>query len=179
MHERLAVRIASIVARVEEVLLGTAVLVIATMTVGNVFCRTFLGFSLSAADEVSQASIIVVCFVGLSYAAGRGRHIRMTALSDHVPTRLQKALFVALTAGTASLLFVLAWYAVEYVATVRRLGGVSPVLRIPYWMVYLVAPVGLVMAGFQYALATAKNLGSPRVSMTFTQVDGADFEAAP
>ena len=88
-----------------------SVLVIAAMTIANVFCRSMLGFSLPVTDEVAQVSIIVLCFTGLSYAAGKGRHIRMTAIYDQLPPPVRKPLMMVITAGTAAILLVLAWYA--------------------------------------------------------------------
>jgi len=172
MLARLAPRIAAAVERVEELLLAASVLVIAAMTVANVFCRSLLGFSLSVTDEVAQVSIIVLCFAGLSYAAGKGRHIRMTAIYDQLPPPVRKPLMTLITAGTAAILLVLAWYALDYVMTVRRLGGVSPALRIPYWILYAIAPVGLVLAGIQYALAAVRNLTSPGIYVSYSRDDG-------
>jgi TRAP-type C4-dicarboxylate transport system permease small subunit len=181
MHERLAAQIATVVARVEEVLLASAVLVIAATTVANVFCRAALGFSLAVTDEVAQVSIIVLCFAGLSYAAGKGRHIRMTAIYDQLPVRVRKPLMTLITAGTAALLFLLAWYAMEYVITVCRLGGVSPALRIPFWMLYAIAPLGLTLAGLQYALATYQNVVASGIHIAASLQEGAlePLEAKP
>ncbi len=163
MLERVAARIAGGIERVEEFLLAGSVLVIALMTTANVFCRTILGFSLPATDEVAQVSIVVLCFTGLSYAAGKGRHIRMTAIEDQLPFRVRKGLMLVITTGTATILFVLAWYALSYVITVHRLGGISPALQLPFWIVYAVAPVGLFLAGVQYALAAVRNLIAPGI----------------
>ena len=67
---------------VEEFILSGGILVIAALTIANVFCRTFFGFSLAFAEEVSQFLIVLITFVGLSYGASQGRHIRMTAIYD-------------------------------------------------------------------------------------------------
>jgi C4-dicarboxylate transporter DctQ subunit len=169
--QRVATHVATLVERIEEVLLASAVLLIAAMTIANVFCRSLLGFSLAVTDEVAQVSIIVLCFTGLSYAAGKGRHIRMTALYDMLPESARKVMMIVITSVTSVLLFVLCWYAAAYVLTVHRLGGISPALRIPYWSVYLVAPVGLFLAGVQYALAAVKNMTTPGVYLSFTRAD--------
>jgi len=179
MLERLAVRIAAVVERVEELLLAAAVLAIAAMTVANVGCRSLLGFSLPATDEVAQVSIIVLCFTGLSYAAGKGRHIRMTAVYDQLPPAIRKPLMILITIGTAAILLVLAWYALEYVVTVRRLGGVSPALRLPMWIPAAIAPAGLVLAGIQYALAAVRNLTAPGIYVSFSRQDGYDDGPEP
>jgi len=166
-----AATVAGLVERAEEILLSTSVLVIAAMTIANVICRSLLGFSLSVTDEVAQVSVIVLCFAGLSYAAGRGRHIRMTAIYDLLPAAGRKAMMIVITAVTSGILLALAWYAAEYVATVFRLGGLSPALRIPYWMLYAIAPVGLALAAVQYALAAVRNLTTPGVHLSFTRLD--------
>lgn len=172
MLSRLAPQIAAAIERIEELLLAASVLVIAAMTVANVFCRSVLGFSLSATDEVAQVSVIVLCFTGLSYAAGKGRHIRMTAIYDQLPSPIRKRLMILITAGTAVILLVLAWYALEYVATVRRLGGISPALQMPYWILYSIAPVGLMLAGIQYALAAVRNLTTSGIYVSYLREDG-------
>ena len=178
--QRLATQIAIVVERIEEFLLSSAVLLIAAMTIANVFCRSLLGFSLAVTDEVAQVAIIVLCFTGLSYAAGKGRHIRMTAIYDMLPPAARKVMMILITSLTAALLFALTWYAAVYVVTVYQLGGISPALRIPLWALYVVAPIGLLLAGVQYALAAVKNLTSPETYLSFSRLDTYEADdAAP
>jgi len=164
-------RVGHAVQKVEEVLLSAAVLIIAGLTILNVICRSLLGFSLAATEEVAQFCIIVVCFVGLSYAASKGRHIRMTAIYDQLPRRFRKVLMILISASTSAVMFVMAWYAVEYVRTVYSLGGVYPALRVPVFIVYAIAPVGLLMSGIHYGLATVRNLSSREVYVSFERTD--------
>jgi TRAP-type C4-dicarboxylate transport system permease small subunit len=73
-----------------------------------------------------------------------------------------------ISSTTALLLFYLAYLALDYaLGTVRVLGSVSPVLRVPRWLVYLAAPLGFVLAGVQYLLAFVKNLAAPDVYLSF------------
>ena len=164
-------RFASQIQRIEEVILAGAVLVIATLTILNVGCRSLLGFSLAFTEEVSQFCVIAICFVGLSYAAGKARHIRMTAVFEQLPRRLRKPLMVLICVATAALMFALAGYAAVYVSTVYQLGGVYPVLRVPFFAVYAMAPVGLILAGVQYLLAAFKNLTHASVFLAYAVVE--------
>lgn len=160
------------VTRLEEVCLSGGILGIAALTIANVIGRTLFGRSLAFAEEVSQFLIVAVTFVGLGYAAGKGRHIRMTALFDALPERWRKGLTIVIHATTAALLFYLAYLGVSYAAgTVRVLGSVSPALRVPLWTVYLAAPLGFGLGGIQYALALAKNLTTEGVWLSFTHRD--------
>lgn len=151
----------------EEFVLSGGILVIALLTVANVFCRTFLGFSLAFAEEVSQFLIVLITFVGLSYGAAQGRHIRMTALYDELPEKPKKTLTIFISLATSVLLFYLAYYAFSYSQTVATLGTVSPVLQVPLRWVYLSAPLGLSLAALQYLLATIKNLTAEEIYLAY------------
>lgn len=160
-----------VISKLEELVLAWGILVMAALTVLNVASRSLFGVSLAYAEELSQFLIILVTFVGLSYGASHGRHIRMTALYDQLPRRWRKGLMVVITGTTSLLMFLLAWYGVRYVLTVEELGTVSPALQMPFWLVYLAAPVGLVLAGIQYALTVVRNLLEPDVYLSFEKKD--------
>ena len=163
-------KISRVVQKIEEVLLSLAILTIAILTIANVVGRLF-DRPLAMAEEVCQYCIIVVTFVGLSYAASRGRHIRMTALYDQLSVAQRRWAMVVINGSTAALLFVLTWYAYVYVQTVYELGGIYPVLRVPFYVVYCVAPLGLSLGGLQYTLATVKNLISDKPYLSFDVSD--------
>lgn len=172
---RAAQTLSKAVTRLEELCLAWGILGIAALTVGNVIARTFFGTSLAFAEEISQFLIVLVTFLGLGYAAGKGRHIRMTALYDQLPERRRKALTVLISATTSALLFYLTYLATRYaLETVRTLGSVSPALRVPLWIVYLSAPIGFFLGGVQYALALLKNLTTPGVWLSFETEDAYD-----
>jgi C4-dicarboxylate transporter, DctQ subunit len=164
--------------RLEAWLLAWAVIAMAALTIANVACRTFLGFSLAFAEELSQFLIIFVCFIGLSYAAGRGRHIRMTALYDQLGRRGRKALMIFIAGTTCLLMLLLAWYSVRYIAVVHGLGTVSPVLRVPLAVVYLSVPLGFVLSALQYAMTVVRNVRETDVYLSYDQKDEYEPPAA-
>lgn len=165
------VRIFHALRRIEEFVLAWSIIAIAVLLVGNVICRSVFGFSLAFAEELARFLMIAVTFVGLSYAAGRGRHIRMTAFYDQLPARWRKGLMVMISATTCLLLLVVAGYAVRYMATVHFLDTRSPVLQVRLVAVYLFVPLGLVSAAVQYGLTAAKNLRERDVYLSFDQRD--------
>ena len=160
--------------RTQEVILAGSILLIATLTILNVFTRSVLGMSLAFTEELSQLFMVVITFVGLGYAASQGRHIRMTALYDQLGHRSRKILMVAITAGTSALTLGLAYFSLRYVGTVHALGTVSPALQIPLYAVYLVAPLGLGMASIQYAMAAYRNLSVHDIHVSYSQKEGPD-----
>lgn len=161
----------AVLRKIEGWVLAIAMIVMAVATIGNVFWRNLTGDTIAATEELNKFLIVLVCFVGLSYAAGEGRHIRMTALSDALPVGARRWLMGVVSGSTALLLFVLAWYAARYALSVDRR---SPVLGVPLGWVYLVAPVGLFLGGVQYALAALRNAlaSGPQVYVAFDKLDG-------
>ncbi len=164
-------RTLTIIRRIEELILAGSILLIAALTIANIVSRTASGTSLAFTEELSQFLIIGVTFVGLSYAAGRGRHIRMTAVYDQLPERLQKGLMVTSSALTCLLMLMLAAFSLRYIATVRFLESVSPVLQVPLHLVYLIVPLGLGLAAVQYGMTVVRNFTSDGVWLSFDVKD--------
>lgn len=138
-------------ARLEEAILAFGILSIAALMIANVLTRSLLGFSLTFGEELSQFLIVMVCFVGLSYAASQRRHIRMTAFFERLPPRPARLLATVVAASTSLLLLLLAVLALHYAWVVADLGSVSPVLGVPLFLVYLTAPLGFLASAGHYA----------------------------
>lgn len=137
--------------RIEEAILAGGILTIAALMIANVLTRSLFGFSLTFGEELSQFLIVLVCFVGLSYAVSQRRHIRMTAFSDLVTGPARWLLAATISATTSALLAFMAWVAAGYVRVVADLGSVSPVLSVPLYVVYLAAPFGFGLSAARYA----------------------------
>lgn len=166
-----------VIERVERFLLAAGILTITFLMIGNVVSRIAFHRSLAFAEELSQFSIITITFVGLSYGAGQGRHIRMTALYDQFSERNRRRLMIFTTTFTALLMLMLAWFGLTYVRTVAELGTSSPVLQVPLWIIYSIAPIGFLMAGAQYVLAAIRNWRSDDVYLSWTRKD--EYDAVP
>ena len=159
------------IAWLEKAALGVGVLGMTTVSIANVFMRNVMGQSLTFADELNQALIILVTFLGVGFAARQGRHIRMTALFDQLGRLPRKITMMLVAASTAALLFTLAWYSLDYAMHTRNTGSVTPSLQIPLWLVYSVAPIGLAVGGIQYVMTLLRNLVSHDVYISFTHKD--------
>lgn len=170
-------RLLPILYKIEEGLLAFAIILMALLTVLNVFARSLFNSSLATTEEASQFLIILICFVGLAYGVRRGRHIRMTALFDQVPEGPRKGLTIFISLATALLLSVLAFEAVHYVWTLQILGSFTPVLQVPLWIIYLLAPLGLVLGAVHYLLAALRNVLSPGIWLSWEVRDEHEDEA--
>ncbi|MFN3274916.1 MAG: TRAP transporter small permease [Paracoccus sp. (in: a-proteobacteria)] len=163
-----------IIARLEAVLLAAGVLAMAANTCANVVGRYVFGQSLYFSEEVNQALIILITFAGISYAARHGRHIRMSAFFDMLPFKARKVAMILISAITAALLLMLAWYAYQYVATQAARGRTMPALRIPNWWILVWVPLGFFLTGLQYALTAVRNLLDHDIWLSTSTLEGYD-----
>ena len=104
-----------------------------------------------------------------------GRHIRMSAFTDMLGPTTSKIMMIIITTGTACLLFLLAWYSVDYVMSLIKSNRLTPALRIPYYFTVLWVPFGLTVTGIQFLFAAATNIFKPGTHLSYRVED--TFEA--
>ena len=167
-----------LIARIEAVMLAVGVLLMALNTCINVIARFVFGEGLFFSGEINRILIILITFAGLGYAARHGRHIRMSAIYDTLPTAARKVLMVIIALFTAAVMFFLCYYSVEYIQNLYRRGRVLPALGMPIWIIYLWVPIGFAITGVQYVLTAIKNLLARDVYLSTSVLDGyADTES--
>ena len=163
--------------QIEKLLLGGSVLFLAGLLIAHVIGRQVFGSGVTGQVELTQLSMVVMTFAGLSYAVRRARHISMSAFYDQLNGLPRKALLITICISTGSLLFYLAVHAWDYVSNLQARGRTSSALSIPLWIPYLIAPIGFALAGLQYWLTALRNLTSPRIYRSFTELEA--YDAVP
>lgn len=160
----------------EALILGLAILTMASNAIANVFGRYLLNQSLYFTDELNQFLIIIVTFMGLGYITRKGKHIRMSAFYDMLSARYKRMLMVMIALVTAATMLVLAWYALEYVLKIARRGRVTPALQIPLYLTYFWVVIGFSLAALQYILTAIKNLSvtGNSVYISYSTLDSYD-----
>lgn len=166
-----------LIAKIEAVMLASGVLLMALNTCINVIARFVFGEGLFFSGEINRILIILITFAGLGYAARHGRHIRMSAIYDTLPTGGRKLLMIIISLFTAVVMFVLCYFSVEYIFTMQGRGRVLPALGLPIWLIYIWAPIGFAITGVQYVLTAIKNMVAKDVYLSTSVLDGyADTE---
>ncbi|MFT5975879.1 MAG: C4-dicarboxylate transporter DctQ subunit [Gammaproteobacteria bacterium] len=146
------------IAKLEEFIMAAGIILMAINTIVNVISRFVFNHSIIFAEELNSTFILLVTFAGIGYAARHGRHIRMSAIYDHLPDKVRKILMTVIVAVTAFFMLFLAYYATQYIFHVYSKGRVMPALGVPVYVTYLWVPVGFFITGIQYALTTIKNI---------------------
>lgn len=141
----------------EVTVLCTAISLLALFIIVNVFAR-FLHKSIYFVEELSQFLIILITFVGASYATRRARHIRMGAFLDMMPDWLEKIFIIFISVVSAVVMFAMARHAWNYMLEVKAMGQTTSALRAPYWTFLIIIPVGFFASGIQCLRTVLKNL---------------------
>lgn len=163
----------------EEYILAYGVMVMASLTIINVISRNFFGQGLSFATEINEFLIVIITFLGTSYAARNGRHIRMSAFFDIANKKIKKILTYIMTGGTAIIMYYVTYLSAIYVFNVFTSGRMSPVMRVPLYLIWIWVPIGLLMTDIHYTLAFIKNIMEDEVWISFEeQSEYEDLETA-
>ncbi len=154
---------------IEKTVVSYGTITLAVLIIANVIGRNVFRYSLYFVNEVNQFLIIIITFVGSSYAAREGRHIRMSAVADLLPDRHEKKLTYLMTAGTFIFMAWLTYISSHYIFDLYQSGRTSPLLTIPLWQVWIIVPIGLALTTIHYLMAFIKNIIEPDVWISFDE----------
>ncbi|PMB02467.1 TRAP transporter permease DctQ [Fischerella thermalis CCMEE 5273] len=161
------------IVKVEEYILSYAIIIMAVMLIADVLSRNVLNKSIYFAQEVNLFLIYLITFMGISYAARKGRHIRMSAFFDMLPHRPKKMLAVFISIFTAVVLLIFTYYSYEYTLSVYERGRVTSALEIPAFLLYVFVPVGFLLGAIQYLRNAWINLTESEVYIGTEKMDHA------
>ena len=159
---------------IEKIILGCTVLFLAGLLIVNVIGRQLLESGVRGQVELTQMSLVIMTFAGLSYAVRRARHISMSAFYDQLKGTPRKILLITISLSTGALMFFFAWHAWDYVMALQGRGRTSSALQIPLWIPYLMAPIGFALAGIQYWLTALRNMLSKGIYRSFNEKEAYD-----
>jgi len=166
------------IANTEAVILAAGIILMAINTVVNVIARFVFGEGFFFSGEINRILIILVTFAGIGYAARYGRHIRMSAVYDALPSKGRKVLMIFIALFTSAVMFFLCYHSYGYIETLYSRGRILPALGFEIWWIYIWVPVGFAVTGIQYFLTAIKNFTSEDVYLSTGVIDGyADSES--
>ena len=165
-----------IIDRFEVTILSVSTAMLAILLIVNVISRNVYR-SIYFAEEISKLFIILITFTGTSYAARKARHIRMGAVLELLPPKVEKVLVILMSLISAIVMLVLAYYAFSYMNNLRMRGTKTEALGAPYWYFLIIAPIALFTAGIQYIRTVFKNLHEADVWLSPEQQSEFEDEA--
>lgn len=146
-----------LIEKIEVVFMNIVIFLLALLLIVNVVARA-TGGSFYFIDEIVMFLIIWITFVGMSYATRKGKHIMMSAIFDICSLKVKKILIFMNSTISAVLMFYLAYISAKYVYIIYYWQQVTPVMRMSYWVVILIVPLGFFLSGVHYLRTITKNI---------------------
>lgn len=125
---------------INKAAVGGLLFVMTVLVFTNVLLRYLFGESIGWVEELSRYLMIWLAWLAIGLASRAGAHIALdlleTALPDFAAMLLRAAIFLIVAAFFAALIVVGAQYAAF------AWNSTTPMLRLPFGLVYLAVPVG-------------------------------------
>ncbi|MGE4284529.1 MAG: TRAP transporter small permease [Clostridia bacterium] len=137
--------------KIEEYIIIVFFSLMVIITAVNVFSRYLLSFTFSWAEQVTRIFFVWITFAGISLAAGRSMHLRVSAITLILPKRWgSKVLFIG--DFVAAIFGIFMSYKIIFLiqVIVVKSQTFSAVPWLPVWIMYLPGTLG--MLGFSIRL---------------------------
>lgn len=171
-------RIDKFMENVEKVIIAFGIIFMALVLIVNVILRTFFASSLTFSEEIGQILLMAITFVGMSYVARHGKHIRMSAVYEIVKPKYKKVLAIIISVITSITLFWLSYVAFNYVLSLMASFRVTPALRIPVYLVTFVVVYGYISSAIQYLYISYLNFKKKEIYLgTYQGAEEIDFDS--
>lgn len=151
------------ICKIEELMISYSIITMSIILIGNVISRSFFNRSWEFAEELGQILIIIVTFIGTSYAVRKGRHIRMSAVFDAMPQKIQKIFALIISFFTGSAMVLLFYLSINYLIDVNNSGRLTPVLKIPVVFVIGFVCLGFLLSSIHYFTIMILNIKNSNV----------------
>jgi TRAP-type transport system small permease protein len=121
---------------------GVTMLALLAWTIADIVGRTFFTSPMRGTVELTELAVVVLVYLGLSYAESRDRHIAVDLLYVRLPVRARLAMRVFAGLFGVVVIAVMTWRLFLYAGQLDAGGYTTGILRIPLYPVALVAVLG-------------------------------------
>lgn len=132
------------VIRAEQALIEIIVVAMALLICAEVFCRSFLNFSLMFAEEVAGYLLVAIVFLGMPVALSRGALFRVELVLNRLPGEVARWVQLAFNLLSLSVSLILLWQMARLVmdSWVRKIEAPT-VLATPLYVPQIFMVLGL------------------------------------
>ena len=131
-----------IVSKVEELIAVVGLSAMTVITLVAVFFRYVLGSPIIWSEEAARYLMVWSTMLGISIATRQKAHLGIDIFVSMAPKKLQRALEIFSTLMMIVMFVFLTIISIVFIQSAIRTGNVSPMLRIPFYIIYLALPLG-------------------------------------
>lgn len=141
----------------EECILIYSLMVSVALVFLQVVMRRVFNNSLFWSEELARYLYVWQTWLGVSYAARNGTHLRITMLKDRLPAGVQKILELFVTLVWLGFGIFVIYQGMGVVGTIAGFGQKSSALKIPMQFCYASIPVGMFLMCIRIVERTIKD----------------------
>ncbi len=146
-------KILSFLNRLEEILLGSFLILMVLLGFIQILFRNVLSVGLYWIDPLLRHSVLWVALLGASIAARENRHISIDLLSEKLGYKSRSYLQGAINLFAAVICLILVWPAIRFVQEEYAVGKILA-FNIPLWASQSVIPLMLTVLGLRFLSKT-------------------------
>ncbi len=135
-----------------------AILII--LTFAGVPFRYLLGAPFTWLEEVQLACMVWIVYAGAGAAFRAGNQVAIEMIVDLMPKGMQKMMEIFISIVVVVVLGYLFYQSLGYIGIFLRSGRATPMLKIPYALIYGIGPVSFVLMVISYFYALFKGVKS-------------------
>lgn len=138
--------------------LGNLDILIAALVLAVLVVLTFLGviwrYVLSAPftwlEEVQMACMVWIVFAAGGAAFRTGNHVAIEMVVDLMPKKMQKIVQILISVVVVAVIGYLFYQSIGFIQMFLKSGRSTSMLKIPFWLIYGIAPVSFILMIISY-----------------------------
>lgn len=153
-------KILPILANIDVFVAGIALAILIILTFLGVIWRRAFGAPFTWLEEVQLACMVWIVFASAGAAFRYGNHVAIEMVVDLMPKKIQKVFTVFISVVVVAVISYLFVQSIGFIQLFIKSGRTTPMLEIPYTLIYGIAPVSFILMILNYFYALIKGVKS-------------------
>lgn len=144
----------------DTIVASVVLAILIVLTFAGVPFRYLLGAPFTWLEEVQLACMVWIVYAGAGAAFRAGNQVAIEMIVDLMPKGMQKVMEIVISVVVLVVLGYLFYQSLGYIEIFLRSGRATPMLKIPYSVIYGIAPVSFVLMVISYFYALFRGVKS-------------------
>lgn len=153
-------KLRSFLGNLDVVVASIALAILIILTFAGVPFRYILGAPFTWLEEVQLACMVWIVFAAAGAAFRSGNQVAIEMVVDLMPKKMQKAVNILISVIVVAVLAYLFYQSIGFIGIFIKSGRATPMLKIPYSLIYGIAPVSYIVMLISYFWSVIKGVKS-------------------
>ena len=153
-------KLKNVLCSLDTIVASIVLAILIILTFAGVPFRYILGAPFTWLEEVQLACMVWIVFAAAGAAFRAVNQVAIEMIVDLMPKKMQKAVTVFISVVVLAVVGYLFYQSLGYINVFLKSGRATPMLKIPYALIYGIAPVSYVLMVISYFYALIKGVKS-------------------